>query len=310
MNASHYRISIVSAVLIGLAIVPPPLATGSYGSAHAEVSRAETDEVIAAVDFIVKYNFPFARMQADENGNLDEARAALESFRSEAEAKLTPTIIANANDSSERRLVSLKARANRFAETYDRSLADADLDSVKQYGSSRPIFIKYMSFVVAREKLALLRKIYGDTPEIAAATATSNRAFAVLGDFASVEGQAADVRAAYLAETRLPAATRVDAVLGRQFASAFESSVYNTGNGGGAKVTRVNLTSSGWSVERNEITGVILLRYQYAALALKDPDGRCYVDIARFEQKHQSGGSYGGTYYRSGSRREGLCENL
>nr|WP_137678486.1 hypothetical protein [Parerythrobacter lutipelagi] len=290
-------------IWISPVVAPDTLA----GTARAEVPREEINEIIAAIDRVVKYSPNYGRLLSSGTPNMDQARADLEAFRSEMQAEITQDLIAKANDPSERRLVSLKASANRFAEGYQRDLAAADLDRAKEYGRSGPIFMRYMSFVAAREKLALLRKVYGDTPEIAAATAASDSAFAKLGDFAAVESQAADVTQARIARNRLEPAIRSDAALGQQFARAFENSFLNTEK---AKVLKVNLISSGWSVERNEITGIILLRYQYASLGLKGSDGTCYSAQARFEQKHQGGGSYGSTYYRSGGPAEMLCENI
>jgi hypothetical protein len=100
-----------------------------------------------------------------------------------------------------------------------------------------------------------------------------------------------------------------DPALRNQATRAFNSSVYRS-NETGNKVLKVHLVSSGWSVRRNELTGIILSRDQQVEVAFQAADGKCYLYLMLFEQKHLGGGKYSNGLDRSGSQSEILCENV
>lgn len=301
----------VLAITAAVGVMPAPLQDEAAAQSRSgKLSREQIQQVIDTIDKIVKFSPDYGAVLSGRDPEMEGARAEMDLFRQEVEAEITPSLIAMANDQATRRLVSQKARANRFAASYERNLDGANLDRAKEYGREGPVFMKYVGLVAAREQLRLLHRIYGDTPEIASAMNVANQTFADVGDFQTVKDEAEEVRRAAVAATRLQPARRTNAALSRQFGQAFLASRWTKSEHGSPQILHVNLVSSGWSVERNEITGRILSRDQQAAIAFKTADGKCYTGLALFEQKHQGGGSYGGTYYRSGSQQEMLCENL
>lgn len=114
-----------------------------------------------------------------------------------------------------------------------------------------------------------------------------------------------DVR---LADVRMPKAGKTDAALAATMKKVFMDKY---GEQDVVEVTRVVITSTDWSVKRNEFTGIILSRHISAAIAYTRIDGTCRYEDAGFAQEHQGGGKYGPTYWNGvGDNVELSCKNV
>ena len=72
------------------------------------------------------------------------------------------------------------------------------------------------------------------------------------------------------------------------------------------------ITSSSWSISKNELTGAILYRYVSAVCTTKEYDGKCYYQEFTFRQDYTGGGNYSNTikYNSYGSKREIGCDKI
>lgn len=114
-----------------------------------------------------------------------------------------------------------------------------------------------------------------------------------------------DVR---LADVRMPKAAKTDASLAASMKKAFMA---HYGDQDVVEVTRVVITGSDWTVQRNEWTGIILSRTIDASVAYKRIDGQCRFEDAGFKQDSQGGGKWGPTYWNGvGDNDEIACKNV
>ncbi|MBK7434119.1 MAG: hypothetical protein IPI66_09640 [Chitinophagaceae bacterium] len=72
------------------------------------------------------------------------------------------------------------------------------------------------------------------------------------------------------------------------------------------------ITSSGWTIKKNDLTGVILYRYIGVIGACTDAQGKCYYQEFTFRQDYAGGGNYESTakYNSYGSKREIGCDKI
>lgn len=109
---------------------------------------------------------------------------------------------------------------------------------------------------------------------------------------------------AYLATTKFPEAIRKDANLENVFKNVFNA------QGWKESILKIHLVDSDWHIERNQYTGVILGRYQSAAIAVKTESGECTYYLFTIIQ------DYNGSSYQSTARRYShspyrlACENV
>ena len=78
------------------------------------------------------------------------------------------------------------------------------------------------------------------------------------------------------------------------------------------KFTKAIITSSNWTVRKNELTGAIINRTLGAVCVTKDPDGKCFYQEFSFSQDYTGSGNYSGTvkYYSYGGKREIGCDKI
>lgn len=78
----------------------------------------------------------------------------------------------------------------------------------------------------------------------------------------------------------LPAAKQTNAALDADFRAVFSR------NYPSEKITKVNITSTEWTIVRHPVTGIITGRTQTAAIASKDKDGFCVYHFVRIIQEY------------------------
>ncbi len=75
---------------------------------------------------------------------------------------------------------------------------------------------------------------------------------------------------------------------------------------------KVVITSSEWTVVKNELTGAILYRYLGAVGAGPDPDGKCYYQECTFKQDYTGAGKFESAirFNSYGGKRELGCDKI
>lgn len=78
------------------------------------------------------------------------------------------------------------------------------------------------------------------------------------------------------------------------------------------KFNKAIITSSSWSIKKNELTGVILYRYIAVVGTCKNADGTCFTQEFTFRQDYTGGGNYESTpkYNSYGGKREIGCDKI
>ncbi|MBK7309105.1 MAG: hypothetical protein IPI88_20215 [Chitinophagaceae bacterium] len=78
------------------------------------------------------------------------------------------------------------------------------------------------------------------------------------------------------------------------------------------KFNKAIITSSAWTIKKNELTGVILYRYISVVGTCKNADGTCFTQEFTFRQDYTGGGNYEGTakYNSYGGKREIGCDKV
>lgn len=109
-----------------------------------------------------------------------------------------------------------------------------------------------------------------------------------------------------MASRQLPKAGMSNASLESQMLTAANKLGWNS------TYTKAVITSSGWTVRKNQVTGAIVNRTIGAVCATKDPDGKCYLQEFSFSQDYTGGGNYSGTvkYSSYGGKREIGCDKV
>ncbi len=109
-----------------------------------------------------------------------------------------------------------------------------------------------------------------------------------------------------MASRQLPKAGMNNAGIESQMAAAANKLGWND------KFTNAIITSSNWTVRKNELTGTIVNRTLGAVCITKDPDGKCYTQEFTFAQDYTGGGNYSGTikFYSYGGKREIGCDKI
>lgn len=287
---------------------PAAMAPASLQSTSASIRfRGEIGEVVEQVRSFRPDMSAF--LTGDETA-LPKAKEQLADFRAQMDQLLTDDFIRRANNMGDRKTMRVAQRAERHAESIANRIGSINLDRMKSQSREGVMLGQYADMLFAGEILRQYARIYPQSEKIAAANRSVAERVADLGSFDAVEGRVAANQSALAAKRRLRPARQNNPALARDFQRAFRSSVWTQKDYAGAQILKTNLIETGWTVERNAITGIIISRYQRAHLGLKTTDGKCHSFLVIFEQKHAGGGRYGRTYMQSGQDAEMLCENI
>ena len=95
---------------------------------------------------------------------------------------------------------------------------------------------------------------------------------------------------------------------------AFEQQMLAEANklGWNDKFLKIIITSSSWTIHKNELTGAILYRSVGAVGTVKGNDGKCYYQEFGFKQDYTGGGNFSSSirYNSYGSKREIGCDKI
>ncbi|MFZ1701610.1 MAG: hypothetical protein WBO10_12960 [Pyrinomonadaceae bacterium] len=279
--------------------------TGSGSSPSGGSEFGKADDFVAVIETILDLVPP--RLVGGGDKAVAEAKQKLLDFQAKTHAALTPEFLALAKDTSNRKITRIADKASREAVSIDNRLKNVKADDILALTDPQQMLTRYLLIAYMLEQVNVLDRIFENDAGIMAANSTASGLIARLGKLEEVDRRAQANYAAKVAANRLFPERQNNAALRTEAINAFNSSVYSKP---GNKVLKANLASSGWSTNRNEITGIILSRDQQVHIAYKAADGKCYAYLMRLEQKHQGGGKYSRGIDRAGSTSEILCENV
>ncbi len=110
-----------------------------------------------------------------------------------------------------------------------------------------------------------------------------------------------------MASRQLPKAGMSNPALEKQMLSVMEKLP-----GWNEKFNKAIITSSNWTVKKNELTGVILYRYVSVIGTCKNADGKCFYQEFTFRQDYSGGGNYesAAKYNSYGGKKDIDCDKI
>lgn len=276
-----------------------------------EVDAKNIDGFVATLEEILDFRPPVTSFLSKQDGITGKTEQQLKVFQTKTEQTLTPEFLALAKDSTNRQIRNISNKVRRMVTSDAGRLSSVDTKSIREETEENLMLAKYFDVLFTQKRLATLNKIFVNETEIQTALESSNTIINELGSLAQMQTLARKNYAAKVAKARMYPEVQNNQALRNRFINAFKSSVYRNGDiSENSTILKVHLVSSGWSVKRNEITGIILSRDQQGDIAFKATNGKCYTYLMILEQKHLGGGKYSNGIDRSGSQSEILCENV
>lgn len=170
--------------------------------------------------------------------------------------------------------------------------------------------VKYYEILYTQAYWDAAQKIYPNEENFKKVFLLATKLAQGLGSVDDVHNIASKSKQQKITDTRLPAAAVKDAALEKMFTDAFNK--YHGEEFKGTAVKAV-LTSDDWSIERNDITGIVTGRVRRAVIVYKGNDGKCYLTANFFLHQEYVGSSFSSTatskYPVMGSQ-EMLCANV
>lgn len=121
-----------------------------------------------------------------------------------------------------------------------------------------------------------------------------------------IKAMAAKLHDELMASRTLPKAGMSNAALEQQMVAVANNQGWND------KFQKAVITSSAWTIHKNDLTGAILYRWLAGVCTTKDNDGKCYYQEFSFKQEYTGGGNYSSTlkFNSYGGKRELGCDKI
>lgn len=149
------------------------------------------------------------------------------------------------------------------------------------------------------------KTIYPNVPELGIAYEWCFKAKEQIGTTDVVLAKIGKSQADYLKKVKFPAPKVNDPALEAEFKKLFNEMGYKE------TIVKVSIQSTDWTIDRNELTGVIIGRSKQAFIATKTADGTCYVTEFWIFQDY-NGNGYGSfrNVTANSYRSKIACENI
>lgn len=170
--------------------------------------------------------------------------------------------------------------------------------------------VKYYELLYNQAYWDAAQKVYPNEADFTKAYSIATELLQGLGSIDEVEKIASKSKQQKIIDTKLPVAAVKDAALEKMFIDAFNK--YHGEEFKGV-ATKAVLTSADWSIERNDITGVVTGRVRRAVIVYKGKDGKCYLTANFFLCQDYVGNSFSSnaiSRYPVMGSQEMLCSNV
>ena len=238
-----------------------------------------------------------------DNRRLKTIKQEIEDYKTKVEEVL---VMDTTNNKSELRQhmaqlkISFKSAENDLLEL-DRRL--------KEQTNPENAEVKYYEILYNQAYWDAAQRIYPNEENFKNAYLLATKLTQALGGIDDVHNIALKSKQQKIIDTKLPVSAVKDAALEKMFMEAFNK--YHGEEFKGTAVKAV-LTSDGWSIERNEITGIVTGRVRRAVIVYKGKDGKCYLTANFFLRQEYVGSAFQGnvqSVYPIMGSQEMLCEN-
>jgi len=133
------------------------------------------------------------------------------------------------------------------------------------------------------------QRVYPAEEKFKAAYQLATKLLTALGSADDIKAMASKTKEQKIKDTRVPAAVVTDAALEKLFVETFNK--YHGEEFKGTAFKAV-VTTSDWSVERHDITGIVTGRIRKGSVVYKGKDGKCYLVVSFFIRQEYVGSSF------------------
>ena len=163
-------------------------------------------------------------------------------------------------------------------------------------------YSNYNKILAWQAYLTGLARLFPNEPKYLNLLNKINAELASLGSESTFEERWRQNAKAQTAKVRMPAARSNDAAVISEVRNAFNNS------GNTAEILKINLTTTQWTIIRNQLTSIIEGRTQEAAIATKQANGECLLYNVTIYQQYD-GSNYGPARMYGFSNVEMVCSN-
>jgi hypothetical protein len=170
--------------------------------------------------------------------------------------------------------------------------------------------VKYYEILYNQTYWDAAQRIYPNEENFKKAYLLATKLLQGLGSIDDVHNIASKSKQQKITDTKLPVAAIKDAVLEKMFMEAFNN--YH-GEEFKGTATKAVLTSDDWSIERNDITGIVTGRVRRAVIVYKTKDGKCFLTANFFLHQEYVGSSFSSnatSKFPIMGSQEMLCNNV
>ncbi|MEM6476413.1 MAG: hypothetical protein AAF687_09630 [Pseudomonadota bacterium] len=255
-----------------------------------------------------RFQIPYG--EEDPAKLIEASQEQLAKFRAKMDGRVTPEMIAATKDPTNRSMERIVNNVTDWAANISAEISRREqiLDGPDK--SARQKILAQIQVLHLDEQLKYMAELFADNDSLRQTKQQSAALIARAGNFENLAQNVKAERAARIADTRLAPPVVRNAALERDATRALGESGRLRSEHPGYQILKVHLASSGWDVERNELTGRPIHRKRQVDFAIKTPDGKCYLAMELFEQQHLGGGRYGATRHLGGVQWEMLCQNV
>lgn len=163
-------------------------------------------------------------------------------------------------------------------------------------------YSNYNKILAWQTYLTGLTRLFPGEPKYLNLLNKVNAELTSLGSESTFEARWRNNAKAQAANVRMPAARSNDASVISEVRNAFNNS------GNKAEILKINLTTTQWTIIRNQITSIIEGRTQEAAIATRQPNGECLLYNVTIYQQYD-GSNYGPARMYGFNNVEMACSN-
>lgn len=185
---------------------------------------------------------------------------------------------------------------------------ETEINSTRKYyekSEERNVY-SYYQIKWLYNKWKLFSETYSESEDLKEALQKAEEVLKMIGSESDAKKHTETVKANRIAQTKMNPASVNDPELEKQIKTAVLKSKFGIGK----EVIKVNVHSSEWTLQKNNISGVTLSRTKGFSAALKDSNGKCsLLHYADYKQDYV-GGTFAKGYINLGEVVEMLCENV
>jgi hypothetical protein len=239
-----------------------------------------------------------------DNGRLKTVKTDIENYKKRTDELMAIDRSMNKSD-LEKCLKTLKVNYNHA----ENDLTELDRRCREQTNAENAE-VKYYELLFNQAHWDAAQRIYPEEADFKKTWALATKLLEGLGSIDDVHNIAAKSKQQKINDTKLPVAAVKDAALEKMFVDAFNK--YHGEEFKGV-ATKAVLTSDDWSIQRNEISGIVTGRIRRAVIVYKGKDGRCYITANFFLLQEYVGSSFSSnarSIYPVMGSQEMLCVNV